>query len=145
MQMIYSKMFVFPVFVCTLGKCSRKYSTLCVWSNVKQIIRKYPHPKPSESTKNDPHCQPATQTHPATPQPTPKPTPQPTHTHLATLRSPLWSNPATSRSPNLPQSPPRSPSGEQRLDGREREQRKRAKREQRRLSILENGLWKNFP
>jgi hypothetical protein len=57
MQMIYRKMFVFPVFVCTLGKCSRKYSTLCVWSNVKQT-----HP-----------CQP------------PKPTPQPTPaTHPAT-------------------------------------------------------------
>ena len=86
------KTFVFPVFVCTLGKCSRKYSTLCVWSNVKQIIRKYPHPKPSESTKNDPHCQLATQTHPAThrnpPRNPPKPTPQP---H------------------NPPRNPPRSP------------------------------------
>jgi hypothetical protein len=66
MQMIYRKMFVFPMFVCTLGKCSRKYFTLCVWGNVKQINRKYPHPQPPESTKNDPHCQPATQTHPAT-------------------------------------------------------------------------------
>ena len=34
--MISGKMIVFPVFVCILGKCSEKYSTLCVWSNVKQ-------------------------------------------------------------------------------------------------------------
>ena len=39
-------MFVFPVFVCTLGKCSRKYSTLCVWSNVKQTHPCQP-PKPT--------------------------------------------------------------------------------------------------
>jgi hypothetical protein len=64
MQMISGKIFFFSVFVCTLGKCSRKYSTLCVWSNVKQINRKYPHPKPPESTKNDHPCQPATHPNP---------------------------------------------------------------------------------
>ena len=30
----------FTVFVCILGKCSGKYSTRCVWSNVKQIKKK---------------------------------------------------------------------------------------------------------
>ena len=84
MQMIYRKIFVFPVFVCTLGKCFRKYSILCVWSNVKQINRKYPYPKPPQSTKNEPHCQPATQTHPVTHPATPQPTPQPTQTHPTT-------------------------------------------------------------
>jgi hypothetical protein len=68
--MISGKMIVFPVFVCILGKCSEKYSTLCVWSNVKQNKEKNPHPKPPESTKNgNHHCQP------------PKPTPQPTTSH----------------------------------------------------------------
>jgi hypothetical protein len=62
--MISGKIFFFSVFVCTLGKCSGKYSTLCVWSNVKQINRKYPHPKPPESTKNDHPCQPTTHPNP---------------------------------------------------------------------------------
>jgi hypothetical protein len=70
-------MIVFPVFVCILGKCSEKYSTLCVWSNVKQNKEKNSHPKPLESTKNgNHHCQP------------PKPTPQPTTSHPATHREP---------------------------------------------------------
>jgi hypothetical protein len=102
MQMIYRKMFVFPMFVCTLGKCSRKYFTLCVWGNVKQINRKYPHPQPPESTKNDPHCQPATQTHPATPQPTP----QPTQTHPATHQN---NHPVTHKSQQPPPQKPTSP------------------------------------
>jgi hypothetical protein len=60
MQMISGKIiFFFSVFVCILGKCSGKYSTLCVWSNVKQNNKKNPHPKPPESTKNgNHHCQP---------------------------------------------------------------------------------------
>ena len=71
--MISGKIYFFSVFVCILGKCSGKYSTLCVWSNVKQNNKKYPHPKPPESTKNrNHHCQP------------PKPTPQSTQTHLET-------------------------------------------------------------
>jgi hypothetical protein len=40
----------FSVFVYILGKCSGKYSTLCVWSNVKQNKKKNSHQKPPEST-----------------------------------------------------------------------------------------------
>ena len=85
--MISGKINFFLVFVCILGKCSGKYSTLCVWSNVKQNNKKNLYPKPSESTKNgNHHCQPPK----PTPQPTvsqtpteidPKPTLQPTETH----------------------------------------------------------------
>jgi hypothetical protein len=70
MQMIYSKMFVFSVFVCTLGKCSIKYSTLCVWSNVKQTHPCHPPRYPPQSTKKNHH-------QPRNPQPL-QPTPLPT-------------------------------------------------------------------
>ena len=52
------------MFVCILGKCFGKYSTLCVWSNVKQNNNKKPTPKTTGNGNH--HCQP------------PKPTPQPT-------------------------------------------------------------------
>jgi hypothetical protein len=53
--MIYRKTFVFLMFVCTLGKCCRKYFTLCVWSNVKQNNTK-PTPKTTGNGNHD--CQP---------------------------------------------------------------------------------------
>jgi hypothetical protein len=94
MQMIYSKMFVFPVFVCTLRKCSGKYFTWCVWSNVKQINRKYTHPKSPESTKNTPT---ASQPPKPTSQPTPQPTPQPTQTHPHKPTTTSASHPTTGK------------------------------------------------
>jgi hypothetical protein len=82
MQMIYGKMFVFPMFVCTLGKCSRKYSTLCVWSNVKQTHPCHPpQPTPLPTTIN-----------PANPPPTTKPTTTATHETPTTTAT---HNPAT--------------------------------------------------
>jgi hypothetical protein len=44
----------FSVFVYILGKCSEKYSTLCVWSSVKQN-NKNSHKKPPESTTTTPN------------------------------------------------------------------------------------------
>ena len=79
--MISRKINFFLVFVCILGKCSGKYSTLCVWSNVKQNNKKNLYPKPSESTKNgNHHCQP------------PKPTPQPTVSQTPTEIDPKPTN-----------------------------------------------------
>jgi type IV secretory pathway VirB10-like protein len=98
MQMIYKKIFVFPVFVCTLGKCFRKYFTLCVWSNVKQKKKKKkPHPKSPPATETHP-CQP--------PQPTPLPTQQPTtNQHKSTHHR----NPPRNPPQNPPFNPPRYP------------------------------------
>ena len=53
--MIYRKIFVFPMFVCTLEKCFGKYFTLCVWSNVKQNKTK---PTPKITGNGNHHCQP---------------------------------------------------------------------------------------
>ena len=73
--MIYRKIFVFPMFVCTLEKCFRKYFTLCVWSNVKQNKTK---PTPKITGNGNHHYQP-------NPQPTTNSTshnnPPPTTTH----------------------------------------------------------------
>jgi hypothetical protein len=99
MQMIYSKMFVFPVFVCTLGKCSRKYSTLCVWSNVKQTHPCQP-PKPTRNPPLPPTLLPTT-INKKNPPPTTKPTT--TATHPATHRNPPHTHPAT---PPPPRNPP---------------------------------------
>ena len=43
--MISGKIKFFQCFVCILEKCSGKYSTLCVWSNVKKKKKKKPTPK----------------------------------------------------------------------------------------------------
>ena len=98
--MILEKMIVFPVLVCILEKCSRKYFTLCVWSNVKQNNKKKPHPKPPKSTKNgNHHCQP--------PKPTLKPTTSHPHrnqpkTHLATHTKTIASHPNPPCQPSQP-------------------------------------------
>ena len=85
--MISGKIKFFQCFVCILEKCSGKYSTLCVWSNVKQKKKKKTHTQnhwnpakmgttsashpnlPWNSPRNPPHNLPrnppllATQTH----------------------------------------------------------------------------------
>jgi hypothetical protein len=61
MQMILGKIFFFPVFVCIIGKYSGKYSTLCVWSNVKQN-KKQPTPKTTASHRNPPRNPPPSTT-----------------------------------------------------------------------------------
>jgi hypothetical protein len=75
--MILGKMIVFLVSVCILGKCFEKYSTLCVWSNVKQNNNKKTTPKTTGIHQKWEPPLPATQTYPAT-----------TTSHPATHREP---------------------------------------------------------
>ncbi len=91
MQMIYMKIFVFPVFVCILENAFENILRCLVRRKTKQ--RKNPHPKPTgihQKGTTTAKCQP------------PKPTPQPT-----------TSDPATHREPNPPpkstQNPLRNP------------------------------------
>ena len=71
--------------VCILGKCSEKYSTLCVWSNVKQNNNKKPTSKTTGIHQKWEPPLPATATHPEIHPAThhcqpPKPTQIPTKT-----------------------------------------------------------------
>ena len=111
----FRKFFFFSVFVCTLEKCSGKYSTLCVWSNIKQINRKYPHPKPPESTKNDHPCQPASHPNPphnlaAHPNPPCNPATHPA-AHPNPPRNPLEQKPPHRTTRYPPERKPRSAKG----------------------------------
>jgi hypothetical protein len=60
----------FSVFVYILGKCSGKYSTLCVWSNVKQKKKKKLTPKTTGIHQNHRNLPPPP---PPPPHPTTKP------------------------------------------------------------------------
>ena len=81
----------FSVFVCILGKCSDKYFILFVWSNEKQKNKKYPHPKPPESTKNGNHHR--------------EPPHKPTVSHPATHREPPCNPPQAKPPPKSTQNP----------------------------------------
>ena len=86
MQMISGRIIFFLVFVCILEKCSRKYCTLCVWSNVKQNNKKRKKKKTTSKTtgidqKWEPPPRATPQTHHEPSRNPPRATPQPTDTH----------------------------------------------------------------